>query len=268
MPVLMLLILAISLIASPTEITVEQIKDDYATIFSASMYTVEGGRFVVNELGVNELPTDHLLAELTNRHTRFLEYLIQHGTGITFEQKKILWADSLHFGENFIALLEEDSTFNANFLPVVDTYLAARDIELVGYESVPQKRAVSIEEATNVAIRFFYPDAIQDGTIISHVCLGINGIKDLEGGRDIVLEAFAFSTIFENLEKPEYKLRREWERAKGLMNRLNLSSDEDIRLIRAQGVMWGHMYQSEGLRQALLDGSRRMAEVLPFKITS
>ena len=57
----------------------------------------------------------------------------------------------------------------------------------------------SMDEMMLVASRYFYPDRMneRDTTIISHICVGINGQKESKHNRDLtLLEAFTFEGIF------------------------------------------------------------------------
>jgi hypothetical protein len=128
-------------------------------------------------------------------------------------------------------------------------------------------RTVSFRRVMDVAARFFYPDAVlPDGTIQSHVCVGINGIADMQGGRDLALEGFVYAAIFHDLLTPRYYVTADFDGASRLINAMDLSVDPSTRLQRAQGVMWGVMLQSEKLRQVVAAEYRRAHAYLPFRI--
>ncbi|MBX6365676.1 MAG: hypothetical protein IRZ00_17550 [Gemmatimonadetes bacterium] len=118
-----------------------------------------------------------------------------------------------------------------------------------------------------VAVRFFYPDAVlPDGTIQSHICVGINGLRDFPGERDLTLEAFTYSAVFQDLLHPKFKIEEEYDHVKRQMNDLGLSADPEVRLARAQGFMWGRMMQSRRLRDVLGAEYRRLRDALPFEL--
>lgn len=128
-------------------------------------------------------------------------------------------------------------------------------------------RTVDFGRVMDVAARFFYPDAVlPNGYIQSHVCVGINGIADMQNGRDLALEGFVYAAIFHDLLKPRYYVTADFDAASRLVNAMDLSTDSTARLQRAQGVMWGVMRQSEKLRQVLVAEYRRAHAYLPFQI--
>jgi hypothetical protein len=59
------------------------------------------------------------------------------------------------------------------------------------------------EELMEVASKFFYCDQILPDTIVqSHVCIGINGIKEAKWDKDYtILAAFCYEAIFDDLDK-------------------------------------------------------------------
>ena len=211
------------------------------------------------------MPAEHPLANLVNNNYHFFLYLAQHGTEVHLEdlyRRKLDWEE---LQRTFYTNLRTDERFNGIVLDVVARFLQSRDQTLVGFVQQPSYR-LPIEDAVRVAVRFFYPFRVVRGEIQSYVCVGINGLLDYPGGRDLVLEAFAYSAIFHELLEPKYDVRVDYEHAKTMMNGLSLSSDEETRLLRAQGLMWGYMAQSERLRQVLLAEYQRTRVYLPFDI--
>jgi hypothetical protein len=128
-------------------------------------------------------------------------------------------------------------------------------------------RTVSFQRVLDVAARFFYPDAIlPNGRIQSHICVGINGIVDMEQGRDLAVEAFAYASIFHDLLTPRFHVEADFAEASRLINAMDLSTNPSTRLQRAQGVMWGIMVRSEKLRQVLVAEYERARTYLPFRL--
>lgn len=130
-------------------------------------------------------------------------------------------------------------------------------------------RAVGFRRVVDVAARFFYPDEVlPDGQIQAHICVGINGVVDMQGGRDLAVEAFAYAAIFHDLLAPQGGLDAEFQATKRLVNAMDLSSDPAARLHRAQGVMWAAMLRSERLRHVLRAEYARAQSYLPFRLAS
>lgn len=130
-------------------------------------------------------------------------------------------------------------------------------------------RAVGFGRVVDVAARFFYPDEVlPDGRIQAHICVGINGVVDMQGGRDLAVEAFAYAAIFHDLLAPRGGLDAEFQATKRLVNAMDLSSDPATRLHRAQGVMWAAMLRSARLRHVLLAEYARAQSYLPFRLAN
>lgn len=73
-----------------------------------------------------------------------------------------------------------------------------------------RKLIYSMDELMEVASKFFYCDRIEpDTTIIAHVCVGLNGVKEAQWKTDYtLLEAFCFEAIFDELDQNDSKI---WE---------------------------------------------------------
>jgi hypothetical protein len=128
-------------------------------------------------------------------------------------------------------------------------------------------RVVTARRVLDVAARFFWPDSVlPNGRIQAHVCVGINGIADMQGGRDLALEAFAYAAIFHDLRAPKFDSDADFRAAARLINEMDLSTDPATRLKRAQGVMLAFMLRSDKLHGALAAEYERANQYLPFQI--
>lgn len=258
-----LAILALQVSGVPN-LTVEDVKAEYEHIFSIERYAYNEQIYL--SFDTDTLPTEHPLAGLVNDKNHFLLYLVEHGSGIGNKDLFAHAQDSAELRSYFLERLRSSARFDTLFLPVVDRYLRSQGGDLVGYEPPPRKR-VALEDLVKVAVRFFYPDAVlPDGTIQSHICVGINGLRDFPGMRDLILEAFAYSAIFQDLLRPKFNIEEEYDHVKRQMNELRLSADPGVRLARAQGFMWGRMMQSARLRDVLGAEYQRLRDALPFEL--
>lgn len=137
-----------------------------------------------------------------------------------------------------------------------------------GSVAAPPTANVGVTRVQDIAARFFFPDAIlENGQIQSHICVGINGIVDMRGGRDLAVEAFAYAAIFHDLLSPRFFVKADFEEASRLLNAMDLSTDPEKRLQRAQGVMWAMMVRSEKLQQVLAAEYQRAHTYLPFQVS-
>ena len=251
-------------IAETPEMTVAEVQSAYSDLFTVKVYAFGVSRYVV------EPPQSHPLAGLIREHGRIAEYLLTNWTGVPNSFISAATGDSTVVAATFQGLLRQDSTFNALFLPFVDRYLNAHGGDLVGFEYPPPTPLV-YDEFIDIAVRFFYPDAIRpDGTIQSHVCVAFNAVRELGGPPRPYAEALAYSAILNEFfpASPEgpSELERDWRETNRLMNSLALGKDPETRLLRAQGLMWGYMAQSEELHRSLRSEYERSREVLPLDL--
>ena len=70
-------------------------------------------------------------------------------------------------------------------------------------------KTYTTEELMDVASKFFYCDEVFPDTVIqSHVCIGINGIKEVKWEKDYtILSAFCFEAIFNDMDKDPSQVR-------------------------------------------------------------
>jgi hypothetical protein len=134
-------------------------------------------------------------------------------------------------------------------------------------EPIP-RTSIALDSAVHIAVRFFYPDLIVQGEIWTHVCTVLNAVRELPS-RDVVLEAFVFSAIMGDMMRSDSsRLESDFGPARRLMNALDVPGPDDIRLHRAQGVMWGLMARSKRLREVLILEAERQADILPFTLSA
>lgn len=259
------LLLLTSAPASGDTVRLSQLRAEYQNIVRVEQSHHDGESFTT--IGVDSLAAEHPLSEAVNSNRRYLLYLAEHATRPSFSEFATGERPFIQVREDYYAVLKRDSTFDAAVQPLFGRYLSERGIVLDGYDYSRPHSAVRMEDVINVAVRFFYPDGfLQDGSIDTRICVGRNGMKDFQGTRNLALEAFAYSAILREVFEPKHGVRGEFDRVNALMNQVGLSSDPEVRLTRAQGMMWGHMAQSQQLRAALLDEYLAKREYLPFVI--
>ncbi len=263
---LLSLVLAGPAVAADT-ITVHQIQAEYESVFHILENTYAGDTIAGGIVVRRRLPQGSILSEFVRDNPYFLNYLVEHSTGIEREFLGAPAAEFPHRRQEFYRRLRSDRQFNALLLPVLGRYLASQGKVLEGSAPLEPRRAVPLHEMQTLAARFFYPDTVQPtGEVVGHICVGINGIKDLERERDLILEALVFAAIFKDLEEPFYGVRQEFDNAMAFVNQLGLSSHPETKLTRAQGVVWARMARSEGLRALLLEEARKRSAYLPFQV--
>jgi hypothetical protein len=249
------------------EMTVEEVQATYTDLFTAEVRPLTETVYTVAR-SVVEPPPSHPLSGLVREHGRIPGYLLTHWTGVPDSLLAAVPGDSAAVAAAFQGLLRKDSTFNALFLPVVDRYLNMHGGDLIGFEP-PPPASIPYDDFLDIAVRFFYPDAIRpDGTIQSHVCVAINGVRELSGPRRPYAEALAYVAILNAFfsaspENPS-ELEQNWRETNRLMNSIALGQDPETRLLRAQGLMWGQMAQSDELHRVLQSEYEGSRDVLPL----
>ena len=169
--------------------------------------------------------------------------------------------------EYYHSALMEDEPFNALLLPLVDRHFHERGVELVGFHTPQTKKVITVDELINVAVRFFYPDGVSEkGSIRSHICAGINGLRDFAGERDLTVEAFCYETIFNELKSPQYGILEQYKELMVAVRRLQLSSEEETKITRAQGAAWALLSTNATLREMLLSAYEKKKNILPFVV--
>lgn len=255
----------VALVAPADTFSLEMLKAEYPRIF-VLQHVREAGRDLYS-VEIAGLPPEHPLAEFVATYPQFLSYLAYHGTRPSFEELFTRRASPAERRTAYYRALTSDVQFNSILVPVMARYLLARGGVLIGWPLAGERTQVPLPALVRVAVRFFYPEAVTPTGFRSGIGVGIKGLRDFPGDRDVGLEAFAFQAILRDLEKPRHDVRVDYDEARRLMAELELSAEPDTRLKRAQGVMWGLMSRSERLRRVLLDEYARAATYAPFTLT-
>ncbi len=134
------------------------------------------------------------------------------------------------------------------------------------------KDTFSVAELMEVASKFFFCDAInkKDTIIQSHICVGINGTKDIKSEKDLtLLEAFSIEAIFEYLtDKKEPLFYTEFYNYKNKMTRERLFDfkDFDSFLLEIRNLCYEKMKNNDDLKNKLLLYYNRNRNNLNFEI--
>ncbi len=249
-------------VAPAAELTVGQVKAKYLSMFDVQTLKVDGRTFFA--MNVKDLAESDVLAGFVSENKALLHYILIHGSecGRTVAKK----GRPTGSPGGCLESLARDRGFDDAMLPLLARYLGARGIVLAGYRLPVKREEIDLDDAMNVAARFFYPDEIkkEDGSIQAHVCVGINGLGDLQRPRDLMLEAFAHAAINGEMRKEKSRMRQDFVDELQSLSDLDLSSDPKVRLTRAQGAVWAHMARSRPLRRVLLAEYDRIGNDLPF----
>ncbi|HJP86503.1 MAG TPA: hypothetical protein VJ852_10965 [Gemmatimonadaceae bacterium] len=218
-------------------------------------------------LSVDSPPPGNLLANFFRDHALWFGYIAANGRSFDvpgLNSKNGGAVEAARMQRDLLTRLAADSQFNALVVPAIASYLQASGIPVRQSLLRRDKRSVPVDTAVRVATRFFYPDILTPTGIMTHVCTVINAVRELPH-RDLALEALAFSAIMTDLPKKDSQVEIDFAPARRLMNQLDAPGpSKEVRLSRAQGMMWAMMARSPHLRELLVRESKRDRDILPF----
>lgn len=239
------------------------VKAEYPRIFHLVPDSDTAGGYTFR---ADSLPTDDPMAALVNPNLLYFEYLATYGTTPRLVEITRHRHGSAPVAE-FAALLQRDTSFNAAVLGTAGPFFSTRGVAVSGYDPARPRPSVTLDDAMQLAARFFYPAAVRpDGSIETHVCIGAEGLADLQRPRNLPLEALLFAAINREANTSRFGLHSEFNVLSARMSRADLSSDPQVRLARAQGFLWAELPRSPALRETVLSEYRALREYLPFVI--
>jgi len=252
----------------PDSVDLPTIIKAYSDIVGVKAIGIPGEDSVL-VLKVDSPPPGNLLANFFREHALWFGYIAANGRSFDvpgLNSKNGGAAEAASMQRDFLTRLAADSQFNALVVPAIAGYLQASGVavrhSLLGHA----KRSIPVDTAVRVATRFFYPDILTPTGILTHVCTVINAVRELPN-RDLALEALAFSAIMRDLPKKDSKVEIDFAPARRLMNQLDApGASNEVRLSRAQGMMWAMMARSTHLRELLIEESTRDRNILPFTL--
>lgn len=126
------------------------------------------------------------------------------------------------------------------------------------------------DELMEVASKFFYCDKVfPDTTVQSHVCVGLNGIKEANWNKDFkLLEAFCYEGIFNDLDKDVSEIDESYsfEKNEACEKYKSLIVTLDIYLEDVRNELFVRMKNDTVLRSTLLEYYEQNKTNLAFKI--
>ncbi len=209
----------------------------------------EKGPYLVNRFKENKHPKSIF------EYDRFCNYLMLHFSSKENREGLLEIEDNQKIEAVYKKRLAADTLFNT----IVEE-IYQKSIE----KSIP-KDTIKQVELLGIAVKFFSISKITpEGTYSVKVCVGINDIKSTELVRKPFIEAFAFSSIINNLRNPAYNLIDSFMKRGKELYEVNLGINENERILRAQGAIYFLMKNEPALRQLLLDEYKRLEYLLPF----
>jgi hypothetical protein len=255
-------------------VTDRDIRAAYASLVHVVVVAPPGSTDSIVNLEIGAPPDSNLLAGFYRDHDRWLTYLVLNGRGFTLaglddEAPGVARARPGHapasvLQRDFVRHLGADSQFNSVVVPAIAKYLRHSGIPVMSALPVAAPDTIPLDTAVALAVRFFYPDFIMNGRIMTHVCTVINAVRELPR-RNPGLEALAYAAIMGDIGRGDSsRLGADLDPAMRLMNSLDPVGPDSVRLPRAQGIMWGVMARSTRLREVLRSEAQREQDALTF----
>ena len=245
--------------------TVDEVQQEYKRIFQIEVGEhPEFGPYMNTE--TNKLDREHFLHDFVEDNYWLIHYLQANRPEEDYGKLQDLRDSPAALAEHYHRVLVEDDSFNASLLTLVGRYLSSQGMELIGHSNAARE-TITADQLTRIAVRFFFPNQItEEGRIKASICVGIHGLNDYEGERDLMLEAFCYEAIFNELGSRQYGMLDEFRSILGRVRGLQLSKDKEMKLNRAQGAVWALLASNATLRKILSDAYAGKRGILPFAI--
>jgi hypothetical protein len=188
----------------------------------------------------------------------YISYLLYNFSSTVYDSMLIKTTDSVARHKEFIQYLKTDTLFNK----------VMSDLIRKTVEKSQAKDSVSMDKLLNVAVKFFSIQKLTNqGYYVGKLCVGVNGLEKTENIRQPQLEAFCYTSIFNNYEGENFNMYAEFVKAIKELYRVSLGIDPTEKLYRAQGAMFFLMWNNNNLRLMLKSEYEKNKENLPFILT-
>jgi hypothetical protein len=232
---------------------------DYFSISVAQML-IKGQQKIIVSAAINSSVETAFGKELKEHHMRY-DYLI---TRIFRNDSSLIshYPDSPKIQQLFCEQLKGPSSFRKNLELICPTNLS---------NQACKKGKFSFSDMMFVASRFFYCNKVnKDTAIIPKICVGINGIKEMNTNKDLAaLEAFVFEAIFNSLqEKNEPPFLEDFTQAiqTHMKARIKNIKSIDEFLLQVRNDCFNEMEQNENLKKSLLAYYKKNKSTINFTL--
>ena len=231
-----------------------RITEEYQKIFKIPKYKYGETEYLVKL--VDTLHKNYWFSDLINPNFQYINYLLTHFSDKSNYEKLLSISDSIERQDVFIQSLQDDSMFNSVMNKLADKFL--NNSQFIS-------DSISLDDLLNIAVKYFLITRIsKEGYYGGKVCGGLNGIVKTEKDRKPHIEAFCFSTIFNNYRGEKFNMYNELVHGIEELYKLNLGIDNKDRLLRAQGAMYMYMRNNDKLIELLLFEYEKQKNFLPF----
>lgn len=246
--------------------TTDDIKKEYATVFSIKVKNYKNESYVTTE--VNKLPDNHFLADFVNNNDLYIDYILTNYSSIDKKKLNSLTSDTLELNNFFIKSLRTDTLFNKYFLEAIHCYLSSVGKGITDHQ-VQDKIKLSSDSLVKIATRFFYATRIKDnGEVQWNVCVGKNGYHyNTKDNMLPLIEAFCFNAIMKDLTTDEYKVISDFQKNIKALESQKTDKNGDEKLDYYRQTMYQMMGQNEKLKKLLRDKYDFKKRILNFELT-
>ncbi len=211
---------------------------------------------------VKKQPKGGALEDLIKYNSYYIQYFLKsYVDNKEFKVLKSLMKNKKKLNKKFIEIILRNKKFTNSYRYFISSYLVSKGAKVKGFKK--HKREVSTLRALNTLSKFFYIHVYKKETgYRGHICIGINGIEGTSLKRDIPLEAFCFNTVFSNI-KTSAAFFLDTSKA---ISDLELGSDKEKAILRAQGAMYYEAFKNPSLLEILKKEYQKRKSYLPFTI--
>lgn len=177
---------------------------------------------------------------------------------------------------NFISIYPDSPKIQNLFCEQLNgTSLFRKNLELICPSkflgNARKSEQFTLPEMMFVASRFFYCNKVnKDTAVIPKICVGINGIKEMNTNKDLAaLEAFVFEAIFNSMQEntePQFLL----DFTQGIQNSMKARKKSiknlDEFLLQVRSDCFNEMEKNENLKKSLLAYYEKNKSTINFTI--
>ena len=202
---------------------------------------------------VRDIKTDAVLPSLCNAFLTenhfYVDYLVKDLVLSFLKNRDRSITEPDRVIDQYKKYLEQNKEQLIPVISLFASYLQGKGHVIKALEKHPKEK-ISISVLKAVAVRHILPKKLSDdGSVTYKLCVAGEGFADYKK-RNAQLEAFTFETIF-NASK-DGSLEPVLKKCSQVAARLNLSTETDIALKRAQGVFWGLLFTDTDFEKLLM----------------
>lgn len=201
--------------------------------------------------------------KLLKKHSLRYDYILFKSGFLFNSNYDLIFPHKDKIDSIFCVSMKSNDTFNQHF-----SYLSAPQYATQQLSSIQFSKA----EMMLAASKFFYCDKIkkEDTGIGYHICVGINGIKEIKSEKDLtVLEAFCIEGIFDAMNhKKEAAFIKDFSKniQTSLADRKKHFNDFNELLLGVRNDCFNEMEQNENLKKSLLAYYKKNKSTINFTI--